>query len=73
MSESVGTHWRLVAGHSHQRAEWIVANINNLQRSLHRLELAGVKLPFYDYGTAEELLDELRDEFVDNNEDSESD
>lgn len=73
MNKNVGTHWRLVANPSYQRTEWIVHNINNLQRSLHALELAGVKLPFYDYETAEELLDELRDEFADNNEDSESD
>lgn len=72
MSKSVSTHWRLVASPSHQRAEWIVENINRLQRSLHALELSGVTLPFFDYETAEELLDELRDEFVDNNEDSES-
>lgn len=73
MSKSVGTHWRLVASPSHQRAEWIVENINKLQRSLHALELSRVTLPFFDYETAEELLDELRNEFVDNNADSESD
>jgi hypothetical protein len=70
---TIGTHWRLVAGPSAQRSEWLVENINNLQRALHALELYGVKLPFYNYETAEELLDELRDEFADNDADSESD
>ena len=70
---TVGTHWRLVAGPSAQRSAWLVENINKLQVALHKLELYGVKLPHYDYGTAEELLDELRDEFADNDEDSESD
>ena len=73
MSESVGTHWRLIAGPSRQRSEWLIQHINRLQVALHKLELCGVKLPHYDYGDAEELLDELRDEFTDNNEDSESD
>ncbi len=42
-------------------AEWIVEDINKLQIALHQLELTGIKLPKYDYESAEELLDELRD------------
>ena len=41
-------------------AEWIVEDINKLQVALHRLELVGIKLPHYDYGRAEDLLDQLR-------------
>ena len=72
MSESVGTRWRLVTSNG-PKDQWIVDNINQLQIALHKLELVGVKLPHYDYGHAEFLLDELRDEFTDNDEDSESD
>ncbi len=41
-------------------AEWIVEEINKLQIALHHLELVGIKLPKYDYGLAEDLLDQLR-------------
>lgn len=45
---------------SEEIAEWVVDEINKLQIALHHLELAGIKLPKYDYGLAEDLLDQLR-------------
>jgi hypothetical protein len=69
MSKSVAI-WRLTTSEMNQ---WVVDEINKLQIALDQLALQRIKLPSYSYEEAEDLLDQLRQEFADNNEDSESD
>lgn len=69
MSKGVAI-WRLTTS---ERDQWFVEEINKLQVALDELWLRRVRLPSYSYDQAEDLLDQLRQQFEDNNEDSESD
>jgi hypothetical protein len=69
MSKS-GAIWRLTTS---ERDQWFVEEISKLQVALDELWLRRVRLPSYSYAQAEDLLDQLRGQFLDNNEDSESD
>ena len=62
--------WRLTTSEMNQ---WVVEEINKLQIALDQLALRRIKLPHYSYEEAEDLLDQLRQEYADNDEDSESD